>query len=259
MAKHKGKKRGYIPSSQKSSPQGIDYNSLKNSILDFQGQVNKSLQTLNERINKLEMDVGNCYDLIEGLTGTIKKDAPSQSKLSEFSKVALEADFHSLDAEMKVNALVQYLEKAFTFNETTYTQMIHAAFDRRNGLVNLPETEAPRKEDMALIMWRFTDAEGKNVGVNKPTVYRIGSNDLLIDDEILTMKRGDSRDFNIRFPSNHRFAGVAGKEGKLTVGVLGFKRKTQATGQSAQEMAKNLSQEQKKKVWKEHYPAQTIE
>lgn len=227
-------------------------------IKDLERQVNHSLTVLGDKLNKLEMDMGNAYDLIEGLTGLLKYQAPSQKKMAEFCQTALEASYTDLDSEMKVNALVQYLEKTFTFSEPIYTQMIHAAFDKRNGLYNLPEGVSPQENDIAFIVWRFTDGSGQNIGAEKATAYRIGSNDLMVDQYILQMKRGDSKEFEMNYAEDHRFKALAGKKGVLSVGVLGFKRRKSESSIERGSSSQPLTQDQKKKVWKENYPAQSI-
>lgn len=225
---------------------------LKNALRDFQDQANTIFKGLDSRVKKLEVDLGNAYDLIDALSCMVKTNSPSQKGLFDFCSQKIEIPFLEMEDSAKINALMQYIEATQTFNDNRFNQFVYAAFDKRNGLERLPDGLSPEFGNFALIVWQFVVDDVPVVGSARPVIYNLGSKELMVDEDILKMSRGDKRQFTVKFDPGHPNPSVAGKEGILSIGIFDFKRK-KASGQT-----KALTQEDKIKVWRENYKAQEI-
>lgn len=234
---------------------GSSFESLAKQIKSLQLELRNTQNIFEQRVNKLEMDVGNAYDLIEASSALQKIKAPTQQKFFSFCEKDLSMPFLEMDDPAKINALMQYLEKESSPQDTLLTQLIYAAFDKRNHLERLPDDQMPQMGDKALLMWRFTDQNNNQIGSPRPVIYNLGSNELGVDEKLLQMKRGEQKEFEMTFPGDFSKEMFRNKKGVLAVGIFDFKRKINSTT----EKKKDYTPEEKKAIWKNNYKATEIE
>jgi hypothetical protein len=265
MSKHKStipKKSQSFDPHQKMSALNLDVQKLQGAVNNLIGQVNAEMAKIKSSVQSnlfnMNTDLGNTLDWIEAILQVGKSARFSQEKFFKYCQDNLSIPFTEMDADVKFNTLLQFLEVSSNIPDAVYLQHVYTAFDRRNNLIALGDNEIPTEGDIAFMTWRF-EVEGTPVtGQNRLSVYKLGSKELLVDDEILRMKPGETKEFDVSFPNEHRSDVLKGKSGKLKIGLARFKRQVLNQQQIA-EQVKKLPQEQKAKIWKDNYKPENIE
>jgi hypothetical protein len=251
-----------IPSNIQTQ-KSFEVEKLKGAFNELVAQVNGALTRLENKftdnINQVNHNIGNCVDSISALMKIIEDQSPQQSKFFKFCSDSLNIPFTQMDLDIKLNAILQFLEVNNSFSHGKYLSYVYDSFDKRNNLINLSNEEKAREGDFALITWKFTENGQVIAGQQQPSIYRLGSNSLLIDEKIKEMAQGDAQSFEVSFPDNYNNPLLKGKTGTLDVGLLRFKRQVISNPQGQQVTKLNLTQEEKKEVWKEKYKAEEIE
>jgi hypothetical protein len=268
MGKHHKSKSPFTPKTnspdiyQRITELNFEFQKLQAAVNDLVGQVNRELAAFKNQIQQnfanINQDTNNCLDWIEAVVQADKNKAFTQKKFFDFCQEKMSIPFVEMDMDIKLNALLQYLEITSNISDSQYLNYTYAAFDRRHNLVALNENEVPTNGDIAFMTWRFDVAGVPVTGQNRLSVYKIGSNELTIDNEILKMKIGETKTFDVTFPADHRSEVLRGKQGKLTIGLARFKRQV-LTPQQIQQQLKNIPQDKKKDIWKQAYRPETIE
>lgn len=232
---------------------------MQQAIKDFEHQINGVLSAIESRLRRIEDNVANAYDLINTKINIDKILAPTQKKFFDFCSNQLQMNFVEMDADIKLNALLQWLETSFSIPDQMFAKLMFDEFDKRNGLQNLSPEENPQIGNLILMMWTLVDGDKPLAGSSKPTIYNLGCNELLVDEEMLKIKVGEARSFDVAFPENGINPALKGKSGKLTIRALAFKKRVAGNpGQQAAPIIP-LNQEQKKAAWKEKYKPEVIE
>lgn len=258
MSKRKGK--GSTPASRGGNQlQTLQNQKTAKTIQDFQHQVNSSMAKIDARLKNIEAQVGSAYDLINAHINGTKLSAPTQEKFFKFIQDKMGMKFSEMDADIKLNALLQWLEATSVIPESVYTKLVYEEFDKRNDLVTLAPGEKPQMGQLAMIAWRFEYQGQILAGSRKATLYNIGCNELLVDEHLLNMKPGEQQKFDVTFPSTTNNNVLKGKSGIMHVGLLSFKKQTDGNKIAPEKKMVNLSPEEKLKVWKENYRSITIE
>jgi hypothetical protein len=247
---------------QRMAALNLDIQKLQGAVNNVIGQVNSEMGKLRtsvqNNLNNINIDLGNTLDWIEAIIQVGKSTRFTQERFFKYCHDTLKMPYTEMDTEIKLNAIMQYVEMISNVPDSVYFQHVYTAFDRRNNLVALPENELPTEGDIAFMTWKF-EVDGVPItGQTKLSVYKLGSKELVVDDEILQMKPGETKEFQVTFPQEHKSDLLKGKSGKMTIGLARFKRQVLNQRQIAEQVQK-LPIEKKQKIWKEHYKPETIE
>jgi hypothetical protein len=222
---------------------------IENAIGQMQTQVNQALNVIHTSLRTLNPEVGDLYDICEAIISTEVSNPVSLDLFNKYLSEDLGLTPDDLDMPAKLDALVQYLDLTMNFNVQKYQQFKVMAFDRRHNIRPVDQGENP---DTAILTWHLK-VDGKAIaGQTKPALYRLGSNDLLVDDKILSSKPGELVEVDIDYPQDHHVEELRGVKG-----VLGFTLYSLRIRKDAPPPI--LSEEEKKQRWKEGFQAETIE
>lgn len=249
------KKTNLLPNQTQKTISEI--NGLKQVMVNFEKQVNAKLAEIGAKMRKHDLDIGSAFDLIDANMNVKKMKAPSGAKFFEFCQKTMNMPYTDMELDVKFNALLQYMENTFAWNDQLHSQFVFQAFDRRNNLKRIPEGMPVQDGHLALIAWLVEENGQPLAGQKTPAIYTVGSNDLLIDAELKEMKRGEQKEIEKTFPVDHHIALLRGKTVNVKLSVYDFKLKADQIKTPA-DLAK-MPQEEKKKIWREQYKAKEIE
>lgn len=278
-----------------SVPNTIELNQQKlaNALRSLQDQVNNRFDTISRQLTAHNNEIGNIFDVIEAIVMAKKVTIPSEDKWNKYCQEKMEGykivptvkeigeetvgelkekleldekEYPPLEAMMdsmlekfesavnnKVLNILNFMQRVNTVPDEVFTQFIYNAYDKRNNLITLGKDQKPEKGDFCFMVWQFS-RDGQMIYDHKRMFsYQIGSEDFLIDDILLESKAGDQKTIDLTFGEKAPVKELANQAGQFTFKVLMFKRQTQANADP-----QNISEEDKKKIWKEKYQAETI-
>ena len=124
MGKGKGRNIQFLQSPAKviGATNNDRIEKLEHVVRDFQGQINNILGNFDNRLKRVELDVGNAYDLINAQYKVSKLKYPSKEKFQSFYE-KLEVPYIEMDEVSKLNSLLSYLKISLIFFSDCPTHM----------------------------------------------------------------------------------------------------------------------------------------
>jgi len=156
------------------------------------------------------MDKAPDFDLSKDLAFTVTYDVFPEVKLGAVDGFKIEVPVVAIgDAEMK--------------------EELDAIRDRNAIVVDRNDGDKAVKDNIATVNYCEIDKEGKAVeGTERQDfVFTLGTgqNIFKFDDEVIGMKKGDTKDFNKKFPADFEDSELAGKSKKLRVTLTALKER----------------------------------
>ncbi len=174
----------------------------------FQGEDVKDLRPLPYAMPRLEGDKFPEFDVSKDLTFTVTYDIFPEVKVTNFDGITIK-------------------EPQVTVGDKEVEQELKALQERNAAVLDKKEDEAAAKDDVVTIDYKELDENGADVegSAREGFVFTIGSGENIykIDDEIIGMKKNETKQIEKTYAKDDADEELAGKTKKISVTVKAIK------------------------------------